>query len=98
MGLWKVYPYNNTPLYRHSLQVKCSDGTVLKGEGISAGKWMSWVNCPKGKGVCSIRTKVEDPVGGGNANDDTALNNAKICCCKIIPTEYIEKIIYEPFK
>ncbi|KAM6419728.1 vitelline membrane outer layer protein 1-like [Pluvialis apricaria] len=56
----------------NNIQSRCSDATVLVGDGLSWGRF----------GPCNIRslqTKVESPQGLQN---DTALNNVKFFCCK----------------
>ncbi|XP_029862841.1 vitelline membrane outer layer protein 1 homolog [Aquila chrysaetos chrysaetos] len=71
-GLWDDTAANN-------LDITCSDGTVLEGQGGLAGVWGNWsVSCPFGWGICGLQTRVEPPQRGG---DDTGLNDVKFFCC-----------------
>uniref|UniRef100_A0A8B9NAG8 Vitelline membrane outer layer 1 homolog n=1 Tax=Accipiter nisus TaxID=211598 RepID=A0A8B9NAG8_9AVES len=71
-GLWDDTAANN-------LDITCSDGTVLEGQGGPAGVWGNWsASCPFGWGICGLQTRVEPPQRGG---DDTGLNDVKFFCC-----------------
>ncbi|GAB0201165.1 vitelline membrane outer layer protein 1 [Grus japonensis] len=71
-GLWDDTAAND-------LDVTCSDGTVLEGQGGPAGTWGNWsVACPPAWGVCGLRTRLEPPQPRG---DDTGLNGVEMFCC-----------------
>ncbi|XP_070605818.1 vitelline membrane outer layer protein 1-like [Erythrolamprus reginae] len=64
----------------NNIKFTCSDGEVLKGKGRNWGyydEWSSRCQSPS-KGICGIRTKVEEEQGSG---DDTALNDVQFYCC-----------------
>ncbi|XP_050948885.1 vitelline membrane outer layer protein 1-like [Labeo rohita] len=61
-----------------NIMFKCSDGTVLVGEGILWGDWGDWSKTCEGKGICGIKTRVQEPQGN---DDDTALNDVIMYCC-----------------
>ncbi|XP_069738558.1 vitelline membrane outer layer protein 1 homolog [Phaenicophaeus curvirostris] len=72
-GLWDDTAANN-------VDVACSDGRVLEGQGGLAGTWGNWSSfCPHGGGVCGLRTRLEAPQRGGK--DNTALNDVEMFCC-----------------
>ncbi|KAG1927460.1 hypothetical protein F2P79_024245 [Pimephales promelas] len=61
---------------------RCSGGDELWSTFPSrVGDWGNWGDwsptCP-GKGICGLKTRVEDPQGSG---DDTALNDVIMLCC-----------------
>ncbi|NWH76517.1 VMO1 protein, partial [Piaya cayana] len=72
-GLWDDTAANN-------LDMACSDGAVLEGQGGNRGTWGNWSSfCPPGGGVCGLRTRLEGPQR--KARDDTALNDLDFFCC-----------------
>ncbi|NXU23857.1 VMO1 protein, partial [Thalassarche chlororhynchos] len=60
----------------NNIQFRCSDATVLVGDGLLWGRFGPW---SKSCNICSLQTKVEPPQGLQN---DTVLNNVKFFCCK----------------
>ncbi|XP_051734799.1 vitelline membrane outer layer protein 1-like isoform X2 [Ctenopharyngodon idella] len=62
----------------NNIRFSCSDGVVLKGESTAWGDWGDWSSACDGRGICGIKTRVEEPQGNG---DDTALNDAQMYCC-----------------
>ncbi|XP_043090327.1 vitelline membrane outer layer protein 1-like [Puntigrus tetrazona] len=63
----------------NNIRFRCSDGSVLEGDGTAWGHWGSWSDTCGGKWICGIMTQVEDPQGIG---DDTALNDVWMICCE----------------
>ncbi|XP_043090323.1 vitelline membrane outer layer protein 1-like [Puntigrus tetrazona] len=56
----------------------CSGGAVLIGSGTNWGEYGAWSKTCEGKGICGIKTRIEEPQGSG---DDTALNDVTMFCC-----------------
>ncbi|XP_063305799.1 vitelline membrane outer layer protein 1 homolog [Pelobates fuscus] len=66
----------------NNIKLKCSDGSILEGNGLSWGTYGDWSdNCTTG--VCGMESKVEDPQPVG---DNTALNDVRFTCCDREPT------------
>lgn len=62
----------------NNIMFSCSDGNLLQGDGMAWGNWGSWSKSCQGKGICGIKTRVEEPQG---IWDDTALNDVATYCC-----------------
>ncbi|XP_067280090.1 vitelline membrane outer layer protein 1-like [Pseudorasbora parva] len=63
----------------NNIRFNCSgNGQTLEGFGTSWGDWGDWSEKCGGKGICGIKTRVEEPQGVG---DDTALNDVHMFCC-----------------
>ncbi|XP_067232584.1 vitelline membrane outer layer protein 1-like [Chanodichthys erythropterus] len=67
----------------NNIRFKCSQGEgtdlLLQGDGTDRGEWGDWSPLCQGKGICGIRTRVEEPQG--YLRDDTALNDVRMYCC-----------------
>ena len=63
----------------NNLNMKCTDGEVLKGDGERFGEWSDFVACPSDTIICGIRTKLEKSEGVDV--DDTMLNAVSFYCC-----------------
>ena len=72
---------NDDDTAANNIRAKCSDGTILTGDGHSWGSWDGWRYCDPGEAVCAMKTKVEP--NQGSRSDDSGLNTAHICCCKV---------------
>ncbi|XP_036444607.1 vitelline membrane outer layer protein 1-like [Colossoma macropomum] len=62
----------------NNIRFKCTDGSVVEGDGTPWGEWGSWSQNCAGKGICGIYTSVE-PFGW--SWDYTALNDVQFFCC-----------------
>ncbi|XP_056113734.1 vitelline membrane outer layer protein 1-like [Rhinichthys klamathensis goyatoka] len=62
----------------NNIRFKCSQGSLLMGDGTKWGDWGHWSPSCKGTGICGIKTRIEKPQGMG---DDTALNDVIMYCC-----------------
>uniref|UniRef100_A0A8C2JAJ9 Vitelline membrane outer layer protein 1-like n=1 Tax=Cyprinus carpio TaxID=7962 RepID=A0A8C2JAJ9_CYPCA len=62
----------------NNIRFRCSQGSLLEGDGTNWGEWGGWSSTCKGKAICGIWTQVEAPQG---MRDDTALNDASMLCC-----------------
>uniref|UniRef100_A0A8C2F2H0 Vitelline membrane outer layer protein 1-like n=1 Tax=Cyprinus carpio TaxID=7962 RepID=A0A8C2F2H0_CYPCA len=62
----------------NNILFRCSQGSLLTGDGTRWGTWGGWSQTCQGKGICGIKTRIEKPQGSG---DDTALNDASMFCC-----------------
>ncbi|XP_063302511.1 vitelline membrane outer layer protein 1 homolog [Pelobates fuscus] len=62
----------------NNINVMCSKGEYLEGEGLIWGSYGAWSNrCDNG--ICGIQTKVQEKQG--LLGDDTALNDVRFLCC-----------------
>ncbi|XP_018429145.1 PREDICTED: vitelline membrane outer layer protein 1 homolog [Nanorana parkeri] len=64
----------------NNIQFRCSDQTILEGNGGVWGGWGSWSGACQ-LGICGIKTRVEKAQGADD--DDTSLNDVKFECCEI---------------
>uniref|UniRef100_A0A8C1LJP8 Vitelline membrane outer layer 1 homolog a n=1 Tax=Cyprinus carpio TaxID=7962 RepID=A0A8C1LJP8_CYPCA len=62
----------------NNIRFECSGRSLLHGDGTSWGEWGAWSQTCQGKGICGIKTLIEEPQGNG---DDTALNDVRMYCC-----------------
>uniref|UniRef100_A0A9J8A3T0 Uncharacterized protein n=1 Tax=Cyprinus carpio carpio TaxID=630221 RepID=A0A9J8A3T0_CYPCA len=62
----------------NNIRFECSGRSLLHGDGTSWGEWGGWSQTCQGKGICGIKTLIEEPQGNG---DDTALNDVRMYCC-----------------
>ncbi|XP_016105042.1 vitelline membrane outer layer protein 1-like isoform X1 [Sinocyclocheilus grahami] len=62
----------------NNIRFTCSGGSLLQGDGTHWGDWSAWSQTCYGKGICGIKTRIEEPQGIG---DDTALNDVRMYCC-----------------
>uniref|UniRef100_A0A673HCX3 Vitelline membrane outer layer protein 1-like n=1 Tax=Sinocyclocheilus rhinocerous TaxID=307959 RepID=A0A673HCX3_9TELE len=62
----------------NNIMFKCSRGSLLQGDSTHWGDWGPWSQTCEGKGICGIKTQIEEPQGRG---DDTALNDVRMFCC-----------------
>jgi len=65
----------------NNVDMKCSSGQTLAGNGMFWGIWSSWLECPAGSAICGIKTRVQEY--GGGFVDDTALNEVIVYCCDV---------------
>ena len=63
----------------NSVNMECTDGTILEPEGGPWGEWSDWVMCPENTAICGVKAKVEPDV----PVDDTALNGVTFYCCEL---------------
>uniref|UniRef100_A0A8C4R2K4 Vitelline membrane outer layer protein 1 homolog n=1 Tax=Eptatretus burgeri TaxID=7764 RepID=A0A8C4R2K4_EPTBU len=62
----------------NTIDFRCTDGSMLMGQGSNFGTYGSWSNDCGGKAICGMRTKIEEWTSAG---DDTALNDVQFYCC-----------------
>ncbi|XDV37956.1 hypothetical protein PO909_007473, partial [Leuciscus waleckii] len=62
----------------NNIKFTCSGGEVLEGYSTDLGNWGNWSPTCTGKGICGIKTRIDEPQGRG---DDTALNDVRMFCC-----------------
>ncbi|KAK2872221.1 hypothetical protein Q8A67_022118 [Cirrhinus molitorella] len=62
----------------NNIRFNCSQGYFLQGDGTDRGEWGAWSPPCQGRGMCGIRTRIEEPQG---IKDDSALNDVRIFCC-----------------
>ncbi|XP_041649441.1 vitelline membrane outer layer protein 1 homolog [Cheilinus undulatus] len=63
----------------NNIKFQCSSNRILEGQGKGWGDYGGWSNTCYDGGICGIKTKVEEVLGGGG--DDTALNDVHFYCC-----------------
>ncbi|XP_051734802.1 vitelline membrane outer layer protein 1-like [Ctenopharyngodon idella] len=64
----------------NNIRFNCSQGSLLQGDGTDWGEWGDWSALCQGRGMCGIRTRIEEPQGF--FGDDTALNDVRMFCCE----------------
>uniref|UniRef100_A0A8C1QV72 Vitelline membrane outer layer protein 1-like n=1 Tax=Cyprinus carpio TaxID=7962 RepID=A0A8C1QV72_CYPCA len=62
----------------NNIRFRCSGGSLLQGDGTFRGNWGEWTSTCEGRGICGIKTRIEEPQG---YSDDTALNDVRMYCC-----------------
>ncbi|XP_073681059.1 vitelline membrane outer layer protein 1-like [Garra rufa] len=62
----------------NNIRFNCSKKSFLEGDGTHKGEWGDWSPLCQGRGMCGIRTRIEESQGFG---DDTALNDVRMFCC-----------------
>jgi hypothetical protein len=75
----------------NNLNLYCSDGTILSGDGDDWGSWTTPQHCPAGMSLCGLQTQVYSyefsritiafQIEMTAPVDDTALNNVDMLCC-----------------
>ena len=61
-----------------NMRMKCSEGDILDGGGLSNGQWAGYQGCPAGSFFCGAKAQIESDAGAG---DDTTLNRIQMGCC-----------------
>lgn len=64
----------------NSVNMECTDGSILEPNGGGWGSWSNWVMCPDNTAICGLKTQVEP--SQGSHDDDTALNGVTFYCCE----------------
>jgi len=63
----------------NNINMACSHGPIMPGDGNDFGDWSNFEICPENTAVCGLRTMVEEPQG--IFTDDTSLNQIILYCC-----------------
>ncbi|KAK7131679.1 hypothetical protein R3I94_016714 [Phoxinus phoxinus] len=63
----------------NNIRFNCSGGSLPHGDGTDWGEWGNWSPTCMGRGICGLKTRVEEPQGF--EGDDTALNDVLMYCC-----------------
>lgn len=67
---------------RHqSAQVPTKSNALRADNGGRWGVYNSIASCPNQTSICGFMTRLEPPLGEGDNNDDTALNDVRFHCC-----------------
>ena len=81
LGVGKVKGGDDTA--GNSVNMECTDGSILEPKGGPWGSWSHWVTCPDNTAICGVKTLVEPNLGVGiSGGDDTALNAVTFYCCE----------------
>ena len=82
LHVWSAggWPHEKKDVGATNLDMRCDGSwhTALRPWG--DGDWQTQ-DCPSGKIICGLQTRVESNQGGG---DDTALNGVKMFCCNTL--------------
>ena len=70
--------YSRDDTAGNSVNMICTDETILQGNGREWGTWSSMVFCPFNTAICGIKTRVEP-----ENKDNTALNDVEFFCCEL---------------
>jgi hypothetical protein len=55
---------NRTSYDLYNVDMMCSDGTIMKGNGInSKGNWLAWKKCPPGMYINGLEKKIDRKMG-----------------------------------
>ena len=65
----------------NSVNMRCGSGEPLPTEFLGyRGYWSKWATCPSGMAIDGMRVQIEERQGGGDDEDDTAMNGLKLSC------------------
>lgn len=62
-----------------NVDMKCSNGVELLGNGLNRGRWSGFKKCPSNTYFCGVKAKIEYTA----IVDHTGLNQMSFLCCKV---------------